>query len=222
MHKGRELMAYQMIHLEIAYRLLEKYDWITNQADFLMGAIAPDAVHFHEKYEVRLKEHSHLWNCGPKWGITIDSDKWKKNVLEFWEEHKNDDNRDFIAGYCIHILTDWMNDIKIWSPFRNANMKGDNVEEIYHIYAREAIGSDQWLYQNSGNSSKIMELLSESQTYSIAGCVDREDIERQKKHILTEQYKNKESFDISEYRYCTKEVILAVIDECVEILAEML
>lgn len=215
-------MAYQMIHLEIAYRLLDKYTWIEKNGDFLMGAIAPDAVHFHDKYEVRLKEQSHLWDYGPKWGITVESDKWKENVLEFWKEHENDDNRDFIAGYCIHILTDWMNDIKIWSPFRNANMKGDKVEEVYHIYSQEALGSDQWLYQNSDNRSRIMKLLSESQTYSIAGCIEREDIERQKKYILVEQYKNKENFDISEYRYCTKEVMLAFIDECVEILADIL
>lgn len=73
---------------------------------------------------------------GPKWGITIDSDKWKENVLEFWKKHKEDDNRDFIAGYCVH--------------------------------------------------------------------------------ILTEQYKDKESYEISEYQYCSKEVILTFIDECVE------
>lgn len=215
-------MAYQMIHLEVAYRLLEKYDWITKQGDFLMGAIAPDAVHFHDTYEVWLKEHSHLWDCGPKWGITLDSEKWKRNVLEFWKTHKEDDNREFLAGYCVHILTDWMNDIKIWSPFRNANMKDGNVEEIYHIYGREAIGSDQWLYQNSNHTEKIMELLSESQTYSIAGCVEKQDVERQKKHMLTEQYKDIESVDIKEYRYCTKEVILAFITECVETLSDLL
>ena len=215
-------MAYQMIHLEVAYRLLEKYDWITKQGDFLMGAIAPDAVHFHDIYEVRLKEQSHLWDCGPKWGITLDSEKWKRNVLEFWKTHKEDDNREFLAGYCVHILTDWMNDIKIWSPFRNANMKDGNVEEIYHIYGREAIGSDQWLYQKSNHTEKIIELLSESQTYSIAGCVEKQDVERQKKHILTEQYKDIENVDIKEYRYCTKEVIQAFITECVETLSDLL
>ena len=41
-------MAYSMIHLEVAYRLLNKWDWIKNPGDFLVGAIAPDAVHFCE------------------------------------------------------------------------------------------------------------------------------------------------------------------------------
>ncbi|MBQ6993167.1 MAG: hypothetical protein IJN64_01565 [Lachnospiraceae bacterium] len=215
-------MAYQMIHLEIAYRLLEKFTWIVKREDFLLGAIAPDAVHFHDKYEVCLKEQSHLWNCGPKWGITLESEKWEKNVLAFWGEHKKDDNKDFIAGYCVHILTDWLNDIRIWSPFRNANIKGDKVEEIYHMYQKEAIGSDQWLYQNSSNTEKIMELLSQSKAHSITGCIEKDDIERQKKHILTEQYKDIESQDINGYCYCSKEIIMSFIEECVEKISEMI
>lgn len=110
-------MSYAMVHLEVAYRLLDKYEWVSKYGDFLLGAVAPDAVHFHENYSVQLKEHSHLWNCGPRWGITIDSDKWKRNVLKFWEEHREDYNRDFIAGYCVHILTDWLNDMKMISGY---------------------------------------------------------------------------------------------------------
>ncbi|MBQ8597445.1 MAG: hypothetical protein IJ409_06625, partial [Lachnospiraceae bacterium] len=173
-------MSYQMIHLEVAYRLLDKYKWINAPGDFLLGAIAPDAVHFHDKYLVQLKEQSHLWNCGPKWGITIESDKWKRNVLEFWDAHRKDENRDFIAGYCIHILTDWMNDLRIWTPFRDANIENGNVEEIYQIYGKEAYGSDQWLYRYSANRDEIMTLLKTGRAYAIAGCVEKEDIERQK------------------------------------------
>ena len=66
-------MSYQMTHLEVAYRLLDKYKWIEVRPDFLLGAIAPDAVHFHEEYYTKLKEQSHLWDCGPRWGITLDS-----------------------------------------------------------------------------------------------------------------------------------------------------
>ena len=131
-------MAYSMIHLEVAYRLLNKWDWIKNPGDFLVGAVAPDAVHFCEDYQVQMKEKSHIWDCGPRWGITEDSNKWESNVMRFWEENKGADNRDFIAGYCVHILTDIQNDIKIWRPFRQMNLEGTNVEEVYHIYGKEA------------------------------------------------------------------------------------
>ena len=215
-------MSYQMVHLEIAYRLLGHFEWIQNPGDFLLGAIAPDAVHFHDGYGVELKEASHLWNCGPKWGITIESDKWKRNVLKFWQKHQVDENRDFLAGYCVHILTDWLNDLRIWTPFREGNIKGENVEEIYHIYGREAYGSDQWLYRNSLNSREIMRLLADGKPYSIEECVEAADIEKQKQNILYKQYAKTDNYDIQEYRYCTGEIVLRFIDESVDVLQEML
>lgn len=215
-------MSYQMTHLEVAYRLLNKYKWIEVQPDFLLGSIAPDAVHFHEEYHFKLKEQSHLWDCGPRWGITLDSDKWKRNVLDFWNIHKTDLNRDYIAGYCVHILTDWVNDIKIWSPFRNENMQDKDVDAIYHIYGQEAYKGDQWLFHQSNNREKIMSFLAESQVYSIENCVLQKDVETQKIHILSEQYKDKVDYDISGHRYCTETVLTSFIDECVEILTNIL
>ena len=215
-------MSYQMTHLEVAYRLFDKYIWIEDGAEFLLGAIAPDAVHFHEEYRLKLKEQSHLWDCGPRWGITLDSDKWKRNVLDFWNIHKTDPNRDYIAGYCVHILTDWLNDIKIWAPFRNENMQDEDVEDIYHIYGQEAYRGDQWLFHESNNSEKIMSLLAESRVYSIENLVRQKDVETQKKHILSDQYKNKDNYDISSHCYCTEAVIVSFIDECVEELKDIL
>ena len=215
-------MSYQMTHLEVAYRLLDKYKWIKDGGDFLLGAIAPDAVHFHEEYHLKLKEQSHLWNCGPRWGITLDSDQWKRNVLDFWSVHKTDSNRDYIAGYCVHILTDWLNDIKIWSPFRNENMQDEDVDSIYHIYGQEAYRGDQWLFRESNNSEKILSLLAEGRAYSIEDHVLQKDVETLKKHILSEQYKNTGNYDISGHRYCTKAVTLSFINECVESLSDII
>lgn len=215
-------MAYSMIHFEVAYRLLEKYEWITKKGDFMVGAVAPDAVHFHDNYVVGLKEKSHLWNCGPKWGRTLDSDKWKRNVLMFWDENKKADNLDFIAGYCVHILTDWLSDLKIWRPFINENVKDDNVEEIYPIYGQEAYGSDQWLFQHSNHSRDILSLLAAGHAYTIPGCIAQKDVERQKSYLLTEQYQKTENYDISQYRYCTEDIINTFIEECVDIISTML
>lgn len=215
-------MSYQMTHLEVAYRLLEQYRWIKTGPDFLLGAIAPDAVHFHVKYHPELKEQSHLWDCGPRWGITLDSDKWKRNVLDFWNIHKTDSNRDYIAGYCVHILTDWLNDIKIWSPFRNENMQNGDVDAIYHIYGEEARRGDQWLYNESDHCEEIMSLLAKSRACSVENHVLQQDVETQKRYILSEQYKDKGDCDISGHRYCTEDVIVSFIDECVEELKDML
>ena len=215
-------MAYSMIHLEVAYWLLNKWDWIKNPGDFLVGAVAPDAVHFCENYQVQMKEKSHIWDCGPRWGITEESNKWESNVMRFWEENKGADNRDFIAGYCVHILTDIQNDIKIWRPFRQMNLEGTNVEEVYHIYGQEAYESDQWLYQTNPHSSHIMKLLESGRVYSIENCIGKEEIEKLIQYMLTEEYVKKETYDISGFRYCNDKVILGFIEECTEWLAERL
>lgn len=215
-------MSYQMIHLEVAYRLLEHYQWINSPGNFLLGAIAPDAVHFHKEYQVDLKEKSHLWNCGPKWGITTQSDKWKRNVLDFWNLHKEDTDRDYIAGYCIHILTDWLNDIRIWTPFRDANMENEGVEEIYHIYGQEAYGSDQWLFRNSQNTGEIMKLLKDSRACAVEGGVDPKIVAAQKQHILCKQYENAVEYEIDSYQYCSRNVLMEFVEECVKNFKELL
>lgn len=214
-------MSYPMVHMEIAYRLLEKLDWIENRGDFILGAVAPDSVHFREGYHPRMKEVSHLWDCGPQWGTTTDSPKWKRNVLTFWDLHKEEANRDFLAGYCTHILTDWLNDVRIWSPFRQ-EIGAERIYDPDTQYRREAYASDQWLYHMSGNSGRIWKLLEEGRAYPVEGCARVEDMERMRESILKEQFANKTIPDVSGYRYCTPEVIFSFLAECVEMIAEEL
>lgn len=215
-------MSYQMIHMEAAYRLLEQFDWVKNQADYMLGSIAPDSVHFYPQYNLYLKEASHLWSYGPRWGITLASDKWRDNILEFWNTHKNSENKDYIAGFCVHILTDWMNDRTIFTPFREQIKSVEEYDDVYAIYAKEAYGIDQWLYQNSRNSSNIMALVAKGTPYSIRGCIEEDDVIIQKEHILNAQYAGKESFDISSYQYCTEKATLDFLDQCVDIIGKLM
>lgn len=216
-------MSFPMTHMQVAYKLRCPLVWIERTGDFILGSIAPDAVHFREQYDASMKEASHLWNCGPRWGITTDSKRWKENIVLFWERHKGDANRDFIAGYCVHILTDWLNDLRIWTPFREAK-KADlsNLEEFYKQYAKEAFRSDQWLHQISGDREAIWKALSNGRGSTIQGCVTAKDIERQQKSVLTEQFAGGEIYDISNHKFLTEAVLNAFIEESVDMLSSML
>lgn len=211
-------MSYPMVHLKVAYGLLLRYGdgWIERPGDFLLGSVAPDAVHFHDGYQVSLKEKSHLWEFGPHWGITLDSEGWLEAIRKFWKENQSVGNWDFMAGYCTHLLTDWENDRCIWTPFREKMMQGADLDEVYGQYAAKAYGIDQWLYQNDRESPEIWRLLEQGQICGVEGCILKEDLARQKQSLLYEQFVGKAVADVSGYRFCTKEIMERFMETCVE------
>ena len=54
-------MSFQMIHMEIAYRVMEKLSLTEGREAFMLGSVAPDAVHMRADYTVESKIHSHLF-----------------------------------------------------------------------------------------------------------------------------------------------------------------
>lgn len=215
-------MSYQMIHMEVAYRLLGIFGWIENPSDYILGSIAPDSIHFNPQYSLDLKANSHLWSFGPRWGITTESDKWRDYILSYWDLHKIEKNKDYIAGYCVHVLTDWLNDKVIFAPFRKRIKSVEEYDDIYAVYAKEAHGSDQWLYQYSPNTQSIISLLERGKPHHVAGRVYKEDVVFQKEHILRKQYREKENIDIGKYHYCTEAVTKEFLNECVRVISGLM
>lgn len=182
-------MAFQMVHMEVAYRMLEYMPDMKYKEDFILGSVAPDSVHMETVYKVENKIDSHLfWGCGP-WAKTTDSEKWKNNILDFWEKSKEikDVSREFLMGYAVHCLTDYCNDLNVWIALKNKSKIPE--EELKKLYYPEARGIDQWLFLNSPNAKNIMELLEKGRAFSIENKVKKEMIEKEKLHLLNRQYK---------------------------------
>lgn len=59
--RRRKDMAYTMIHIIIAEEIFSKFSLNINENDFLIGTIAPDAVHSCEEFSYKLKEKSHFF-----------------------------------------------------------------------------------------------------------------------------------------------------------------
>ncbi|MCX4340336.1 MAG: zinc dependent phospholipase C family protein [Lachnospiraceae bacterium] len=211
-------MSYPMVHLKVAYGLLLRFSdgYIERKGDFLLGSVAPDAVHFHETYDVSLKEKSHVWKYGPCWGVTMDSEGWRNAIRKFWEENKDSANRDFLAGYCTHLLTDWENDRRIWAPFREKMEQGAKRDEVYGEYGKEAKGMDLWLYQNDKETQEIWQLLEQGKACGVKGCIQEEDLARQKQFLLYEEFIGKDTVDVSRYRFCTRKIMAEFIKVCEE------
>lgn len=98
------------IHLEVAKKL-EKNLNITNNEDFYLGVIAPDAVNLNGFAQKEIRWKSHIRNT--------DLSIWRSNIRSFYLKNKNNYPKDFLLGYITHILTDIIFDDLFYIPIRN-------------------------------------------------------------------------------------------------------
>lgn len=156
--------------------------------------------------------------------MTLDCGGWLNAIRKFWGENRRTRNRDFTAGYCTHLLTDWEYDRCIWTPYREKMVRGAESNKVYEDeqYRNEAYGFDQWLYQADKDSEKIWQLLEQGHVYRVEGCILEKDLARQKESLLKEQFIGKTVYNVSGYQICTREIMENFIEGCVKrILQEM-
>nr|MCR5756223.1 zinc dependent phospholipase C family protein [Acetatifactor sp.] len=113
-------MAYTMTHILVAEKVLQYFNFQIDYATYILGAIAPDAVHANPNYTPKLKEKSHFFVEGAKWGeITKESDfvEWLDSTKEFYLLNCSKYDRDFFLGYIVHVLTDICSCREIYAPF---------------------------------------------------------------------------------------------------------
>jgi len=215
-------MAYQMIHLEVAYRLLKQINAVENEAQFILGSVAPDSVHMNPEYEVSDKVKSHLFEgCGP-WGDTKDYDRWIENILNFWNEYKilpkGSDKRDFALGITVHCLTDYCNDLDIWRKLQKPYLDSGvmTMEEFREDFYPEAKGIDQWLYANSNNTEEVMRLLEKGIPMEVSDLLKPEDEAKMIANLTRVQYANAKATAVSGYKYITVPFIQDFLNNTVD------
>lgn len=212
-------MAYQMIHMEIAYRLLKQLSMVENGAEFILGTVAPDSVHMNQNYEVGMKVSSHMFEFCGKWGDTQDYKRWESNIKDFFYRNAAGNERtkyrDFSLGMCVHCLTDYWNDIKIWKRLQKGYVSAMGFEGFRDAYYAEARAADLWLYQRGGNTETIRSMLLQAEAVGIEGIVDAEEVDTQRNHLLTVQYAQP-YVDISDHVFLPVETVEEFISFAVQ------
>ena len=213
-------MPFPISHLMIGYEIMQQTDRIKNPYEFMLGSIAPDAVHHRPDFERSLKSKSHLCVGEEPWGMVTRNEWWHQNILDFLEANKNHPNIDFIYGYCAHVLTDLQNNIKIWIPFRTNNgfTVGKGLSSRYH---EESDKIDLELYHRPSRV-EIWEILNRNDAVdcSMTDAFEYEDLEKIKNHLLTVQYVGRERQSLVGNTYVTMEVIDRFIEEAVQDIIE--
>ena len=166
-------MAGQITHMEVAYRLIGRLGIDEGKAEYILGSVAPDSVHFDEDY-LSKKIHSHLFeNCGP-WGDTQNYDNWIINIKAFWNKYvaKENDNirKAFYIGIVVHCLTDYWNDLLIWRSLQKEMIPPMSIDEFKEAYYPESNRIDRWLYQNIDDAKPISWVTTTMVMPSSASC----------------------------------------------------
>jgi hypothetical protein len=214
-------MAYPIAHLCIAYNVLATTPQIKKPCEFLLGALAPDSVHFRDNYKSDMKKISHLCVGDEKWGEITNNQEWLENVLAFLQENKNSTKVDFIYGYCAHILTDIQNNIKIWTPFKLANK--DYMEKgIGKLYVKEIYAIDYELYLLHPQHTEIWQMLENAAGYDISNIIVGDEVDKMKESILHNQFKDRKSTDLSLNEYVTLSKMQEFISEVSEYIKKTL
>ena len=115
-------MGSRMMHLIIAGQVAGKID-ISDRPRFLLGGIAPDAVHGREQ-----KTKSHYYEG------SVDDGTRRVHYEGFIEKYQKEIQDEFILGYVVHLVGDdvWMKDIYFKKDLKTASMPT-------HLYSKNGM-----------------------------------------------------------------------------------
>ncbi len=200
-------MSYPMVHLSVAWLLLQAASGIPSPADFLLGAAAPDAIHYRPgDYTSDWKLYSHygcedLAHIDEKWGYVTKMEPWIARVRAQTEAvDPAAPDAGFRLGYYAHMLTDGWNNMKVWTPFR-MSLGGTFDRETYKLYGDECRRVDYVLYVRHPHAAEIMRMLEEARAFGIGDHIRAEEVEALRASLLHERFEPQPVPDVSGHRY---------------------
>lgn len=216
-------MAFPITHLCVAGGMLEHVA-IELQDQFVLGSIAPDAVHFRKqlmgsdalKSELGpAKKVTHLCPVSDeRWGQVTNNDAWIESVKKFLSS--NLDNP-FALGYAVHVLTDIYNNKGLWKDFitkyPQEAMKGYDSG-----YYQDLRAIDMRIYADIYENSRAHKLLACATPVNVPGLVVENELAKIQHNLLHVQYANVKSNTPvkEEYQYVTYKQMLEFIDGAVQ------
>jgi len=182
-------MPFPLTHLCVAWNVLESHP-LPNPAQFLLGAIAPDAIHFRAEFQGAAmsnigaaKKITHLCPVSDeKWGRVTDNIGWVTCVKEFIKNHGGDP---FIKGYAAHVITDIHNNRTMWNNFRT-NHPAEAAKGYTSEYYTDLKKINVRLHHEFPAVSEIMELLERAVPVGIEGLVTAGEVLAIRESLLAE------------------------------------
>jgi len=211
-------MAFPLTHLLVSDELLtRKPRCETEAAQFLLGSLAPDAVHYRENIILGpTKKISHLCPVSDEpWGKVTANDEWAEIVIAFARS-----NPDSLAqGYATHCLTDIFTNKTLWMKFRTQHPQ--EWEKGYKSgYYQDLRNIDARLFLEI--KPDIFSLLAKAKATDIPGLVSADEIQAIQHNILYVQYKVPPAAPCREYFYVTYDETMDLIQKAADFVEENL
>lgn len=205
-------MAHPIMHLLIADKIYyNRSSNIQSYGDFLLGSIAPDAVHEKENYTREIKDISHY---------RFDKRSSFGHFDTFMEAYATQENRDFVMGYLVHLLSDmiWYHAVRV--PFKEAFMQAPSQRMSKNqAYYADCEQITQVLFEEK-NVASIIEALNSSKAYSLEGLIDAEDVEAWRDKLIMAYHDRKEI--MIHTQYISEQHVRDYIEKCAGACAEYL
>ncbi|MDE7282815.1 MAG: zinc dependent phospholipase C family protein [Lachnospiraceae bacterium] len=205
-------MAQPMMHLLIADKIYAKeFSSIHSYGEFLLGSIAPDSVHVKANYTRELKDISHY---------RFNSKSHISYFDTFTNEYNTVENKDFVVGYLVHLLSDmiWYHSVRV--PFKEEFQKTPSQSmSMNEAYYADCEQIEQLMFFEK-NAPCIIEAINKSKAYSLEGLVDAEDVRIWKEKIIFD-YNNKKNISVHT-KYISEQHIRDYIENCAGVCTEYL
>jgi len=217
-------MSFPLTHLLVAEELLTRRPR-EDEAQYLLGAIAPDGVHYrknisHEKGALGpAKKIAHLCPVSEElWGYVTDNDGWVECISAFTRKNISS----LAAGYATHCLTDLYNNKTLWTRFRTSSPE-EAAKGYQSRYYDDLRNIDTRLYLDlAPKVERIWSLLAASTPTEMPGLVSTQEIADIKENILYQQYKGPLETPSQEYSFITYEESLEFIQKAADFIELLL
>ncbi len=202
-------MPLPMVHLAIATKLINIFQIERYQSEYLLGNIAPDAIHMRAKTNDIDKEKTHL--SFPK----DNSEHNRVNILYKTNKHKAEPLPIFTLGYITHILTDRLWWQEVIPLFRKEIPNSISEEEIRRLYYRDTDKIDWDLYNQEKWRTNAWKCLSSAIIIDFKPYLSKSEIDRWRNRTLQWYEKYNKEGEINPI-YITNKQVVKFIDRAVE------
>ena len=213
-------MAFPITHLLVAGALLGRIPGYedTDATQFMLGALAPDAVHYREgfvgaamKNIGHAKKVTHLCPISDeRWGAVTDNEGWVKCVQAWLKSNTGP----LAKGYAVHALTDIYNNMTLWECLRTRH-PAEAAAGYASDYYRDLKEIDLRLYLSHFKGTKLERLLESAEPCDMPGLVTAGELGAIRDNILYENYNGRTPAAGYEYTFLTYDETLKFIEDAV-------